>query len=237
LPPPTTDPASDDAAASSAAGAAPRSWSGIQLLVAAIVFALLSAAAMSADLSIAAYLREHPLPGDLARLVRLAETFAWGGTVALIILVAARLDTRGWRVIPPLTIGAFGAGLLADGCKLLVARLRPGTAHSNGATETFLAWLPLTKLGDLPHPYGHALQSFPSGHAATAVGLAVSLAALYPRGRWLFATFAALACFQRMEAQAHYLSDVLAGAAIACLVAAAVGRVCRTRPRIASGCA
>jgi membrane-associated phospholipid phosphatase len=213
----------------------PRPWSEMQLLCAAIVFALLATAVFSADLSIAAFLRSHPLPGDLARLVRLSEAFAWGGTVALIILAAARLDTRGWRVIPPLAIGAFGAGLIADGCKLLVARLRPGMAHTNGATETFLAWLPLTRIDDLGHPYGHALQSFPSGHAATAVGLAVSLAALYPRGRWLFAAFAALACFQRMESHAHFLSDVLAGAALGCLVGAAVGRVCRTRPCIASG--
>ena len=38
---------------------------------------------------------------------------------------------------------------------------------------------------------------------------------------WLFAAFAALACFQRMEAQAHFASDVLAGAAIGCLVGGA----------------
>jgi len=196
-------------------------WSALQLTVAAIVFMLLAAVALSADLSIAEYVRSHPLPGELVRLVRLSEAFAWGGTVLLIILAAAVLDARGWRVLPPLAIGAFGAGLIADGFKLVVARLRPGVADSSGVTETFLTWLPLLKLDTLGHPYGRALQSFPSGHAATAVGLAIALAALYPRGRWLFAGFAALACFQRMEAQAHFASDVLAGAAIGCLVGAA----------------
>jgi membrane-associated phospholipid phosphatase len=204
-----------------AASRALRSWNSGQLIAAGVVLALAAGGVLSADFSIAAYLREHPLTGDLARLVRLAEVFAWGGTVALIILTAALLDPRRWRVVPPLVVGAFGAGLVADGLKLLVARLRPELANSSGATETFLAWLPLLNRDALAHPYGYALQSFPSGHAATAAGIAVALALLYPRGRWLFASFATLACFQRMVTQAHFASDVLAGAAIGCLVGAA----------------
>jgi membrane-associated phospholipid phosphatase len=73
---------------------------------------------------------------------------------------------------------------------------------------------------------GYAVQSFPSSHAATAAGLAVALAALYPRGRWLYLTFAMLAGLQRIEAQAHFASDVLAGAALGCIVAAACQRIC-----------
>jgi membrane-associated phospholipid phosphatase len=207
---------------------APALWTATRLAIAAIAFALLAAAVLSVDLQVAAFLRAHPLPSELARLVRLSEVFAWGGTVALLILIAAVLDTRGWRILPPLAIGAFGAGLIADGFKLVVARLRPGAADSSGAAETFLAWLPLLQLDALGHPYGRALQSFPSGHAATAVGLAIALAALYPRGRWLFVTLAALACFQRMEAQAHFASDVLSGAAIGCLVGAACQWRCRS---------
>jgi membrane-associated phospholipid phosphatase len=199
----------------------PAARNGSALLVAAFVVALASAAVMPADYIIAEFLREHRVPGDLARSVRLAEAFAWGGTVALIILTAGALDPRRWRVVPPLAISAFGAGLIADGLKLVIARLRPELAYSSGASETFLSWLPLFHREALGQPYGHALQSFPSGHAATAAGLAVALAALYPRGRWLFAAFAALACFQRMEAQAHFASDVLAGAAVGCLVGGA----------------
>jgi membrane-associated phospholipid phosphatase len=199
----------------------PRSWNVSTWIVAAFVLSIAAAAVMPADYLIAGFLREHRVPGDLARFIRLAEVFAWGGTVALIILTAAVLDPRRWRVVPPLVISAFGAGIIADGLKLVIARLRPELAHSSGATGTFLSWLPLFHRDTLGHPYGHALQSFPSGHAATAVGLAVALATLYPRGRWLFAAFAALACFQRMEAQAHFASDVLAGAAIGCLIGGA----------------
>ncbi|MCE9527851.1 MAG: phosphatase PAP2 family protein, partial [Planctomycetales bacterium] len=46
----------------------------------------------------------------------------------------------------------------------------------------------------------------------------MGLAYLYPRGRWLFAILAALVGLQRMHSLNHYLSDVLAGAAIGTLV-------------------
>jgi membrane-associated phospholipid phosphatase len=193
-----------------------------RLVAAAVVFGALAAAALQVDLPIAQFVKDHGLPGDLKRLVRLAEVFGWGGTVALIIATAAALDPRGWRVIPRLATATYGAGLVACGLKLLVARLRPRVAELSGTvSDTFVAWLPLAHRDSLGREYGYGLQSFPSGHAATAVGLAVALATLYPRGRWLFATFALLAGLQRIDAEAHFCSDVLAGAAIGCLVAAA----------------
>jgi len=200
--------------------AALRPWTPAQLLALAAVLAVLAAAALAADIPIAKFVNQHGLPGELKRLVRLSETFGWGGTVALIILTAAMLDPRGWRVIPPLAVSAFGAGGLADGIKLFVSRLRRSAADfSAHFSETF-------SQATTPGARGYAVQSFPSSHAATAVGLAVALAALYPRGRWLFAAFAVLAGLQRIEAQAHFASDVLAGAAIGCLVAAACQRFC-----------
>jgi membrane-associated phospholipid phosphatase len=64
------------------------------------------------------------------------------------------------------------------------------------------------------------LQSFPSGHTATAVGLALALSSLYPGGRRLFALLAVLAASQRVLFDAHFLSDTLVAAGIACFVAA-----------------
>jgi membrane-associated phospholipid phosphatase len=199
-----------------------------RLLVAAVALAALAAAALFVDLPIAQWMKNHGLPGELRRLVRLAEVFGWGGTVALLILTAATLDRRGWRVIPWLAACAFGAGLIADCLKLLVARLRPGAAELSGsAVDTFIAWLPAANRSALGRDHGYALQSFPSAHAATAVGLAIGLSMLYPRGKWLFAAFALLAAVQRIEAQAHFCSDVLAGAAVGCLVSAAVANLSR----------
>ncbi|MBC8115904.1 MAG: phosphatase PAP2 family protein, partial [Candidatus Saccharimonas sp.] len=52
----------------------------------------------------------------------------------------------------------------------------------------------------------------------TAVGLAVVLAAWYPRGRWLFATLAVLVGMNRMQCLAHFPSDVFSGAALGWIV-------------------
>jgi membrane-associated phospholipid phosphatase len=206
-------------------------WTARQVLIAAAALLVLAAAALAIDMAAARSAEALKLPGDIGRLVTLAEVFGWGGTVALILLTAATLDERGWRIVPRLALGAYGAGLLADSCKLLVARQRPSGANLNGGVlGTFVEWLPLLNHDSTLGPYYFRLQSFPSGHAATAAGLAIALAALYPRGRWLFAAFAALACLQRVHAHAHFPSDVLAGAAIGCLVGAmctASGRVKR----------
>ena len=73
---------------------------------AAGVFAVLAAAAMWIDLPLARWFHEQRLPGDAQRLVRLAEVFGWGGTVAFIIATAATLDPRGWRIAPRLAVGS-----------------------------------------------------------------------------------------------------------------------------------
>src|SRR4051794_37603835 len=197
----TTDDASHDAALPSAP-----SRSGRRLLALAAICAGLAACALMVDLPVTQYLKAHPLRGELARIVRLSEVFGWGGTVTILIFTAAVLDGRGCRVALPLATSSLGAGVIADGLKLFIARWRPSAlpATCTSAGDTFLGWLPLLGGGEGAH--GHAIQSFPSAHAATAVGLAAALAALYPRGRWLFAAFAALAMFQRMEAQAHWCS-------------------------------
>jgi membrane-associated phospholipid phosphatase len=197
-----------------------------RLMALGIGLLVLAGLALLVDLPIAQFVAAHELPGEFRRLVRLSEAFAWGGTVALIIAAACILDPRGWRIAPRLALSAFGAGLLANVVKLLIGRLRPAAANLEAPVlDTFATLLPSVRAESLGLTNGHALQSFPSGHAATAAGLAVALSVLYPRGRWLFAALAVLACLQRIEGQAHFLSDVLTGAALGCLV----GAVCAIR--------
>jgi membrane-associated phospholipid phosphatase len=186
------------------------------------LLALLAAAALPCDLAVARHFHMHPLRGDLKRLVHLAEVFGYGGSVAMILITVAILDVRGPRaaLLPGVTTSA--AGLVANVAKLLVGRLRPHQLDWNAPLpSTFLVWLPWWMPQRLGRPYTSDVQSFPSGHAAAAAGLAIGLACLYPRGRWWFACLAALAGLQRLAAEAHYLSDVLAGAALGCLAAAA----------------
>lgn len=193
-----------------------------RLVMLAAVLGLLAAVVLPWDLVVARYFHVHPWPGDLARTVQLAEVFGYGGTVVLILLTVAILDERGPRAAVLPTMTAAAGGLISNLAKLLVARLRPHQLDWDASDlHTFVGWLPLLHLDRLGRPYGSGLQSFPSGHAATAAGLAIGLACLYPRGRWWFAGLAVLAGVQRLTAQAHYLSDVLAGFALGSLAAAA----------------
>lgn len=173
---------------------------------------VLAIGALWLDLPLAHYFGKKPWGGDLNQTVTLAEAFGYGVTAGLIVLTAAVLDPRGWRVLPRLAISTFGAGLAADVVKLLVGRHRPkDTLHvATTAMDTFTTWA--------NHQHIHLTQSFPSAHTATAMGLAMGLTYLYPRGRWLFAGLTLLAGLQRIHSSNHYLSDVLAGAAIGALV-------------------
>ena len=56
--------------------------------------------------------------------------------------------------------------------------------------------------------------SFPSSHAANAAALAVLVMRRWPRAGWIAWPLAALVAFSRMWLDRHYLTDVLAGAAI-----------------------
>ena len=93
------------------------------------------------------------------------------------------------------------SGLTVDLLKPIVARWRP---------QAFLAD---------PSQYGFAffktariLNSFPSGHATTALALACALALLFPRLRVLWLVAAAVVASSRVIIGEHYPGDVLAGA-------------------------
>lgn len=167
------------------------------------------------DGSLAKMLRGEPLPGDLEKVILLAEVFAHGLGVAGILVLTATLDPRGWRVVPRLATTAYLAGLAANLVKMIVIRRRPNQwesipEHFTATFEGFFA--PLSLPWD--EAFEYATQSFPSAHTATAFGLALGLSRLYPRGMKLFFTLAILAGLQRMVVHAHFLSDVMVGGAV-----------------------
>jgi len=61
------------------------------------------------------------------------------------------------------------------------------------------------------HP-SEDLNSFPSGHAATALSLALALSLLFPRYRFPLYCFGLLVAVSRTVTTAHFLSDTVAGA-------------------------
>lgn len=191
-------------------------WTRLGLLLAATCLIGCALAAFNVDLSVAQCVREsHHLrilhyPRDLASI---SEIFGRAECVLLVVLLMWRLDpSRRWAV-PGVAATALFSGLAADGVKMLIARARPHSFDFLGSVwSSFGPWLPLGSLGS-------ASQSFPSAHTATAVGLAIALACVYPAARGLFCVLPLLVAYQRIDSGAHFLSDVLCGAAVACLVA------------------
>jgi membrane-associated phospholipid phosphatase len=176
---------------------------------------LLGVACLPVDVPIARWFRLHQLPDSLHKVCCLGEVFAHGLSVALLILLAWVLDPSVRARVGRLSAMSLGAGLLANVQKLLLARHRPYHFDFQGdVAATFEGWLPWWSGGS-------GLQSFLSSHAAVAAGLAVGLAWLYPRGRWLWLLFASLAGMQRLIAGAHFSSDVLWGAGLGALWAGA----------------
>lgn len=179
--------------------------------------ALMTAAALvavSIDLPLQRVAAGHRPPGVVRDYFNATEAFGNGFGVAMIVLAVFVLDPTRRVQTGRLLAASLGAGIAADVVKVLVARTRPSSTDLEGLAtagasgwQTFVGLLPLGSLGS-------GGQSFPSAHTATAVGLAVALAAAYPCGRRMFYSFAAGVALQRVCVGAHFLSDVLAGAAL-----------------------
>jgi membrane-associated phospholipid phosphatase len=157
------------------------------------------------------------VPGDLMKAINICEFFGHGAGVLLVFVAAFSLDVAGRRRLWRMGACVFAAGWAAAIAKVvLIARIRP--QHFDfvgGVRNTFQNLCPLFTSADWQLALANKqLQSFPSGHSATAAGLAVGLSWAYPQGRWFFTLLAALAMTQRIVSGAHYLSDTLWGAAI-----------------------
>jgi membrane-associated phospholipid phosphatase len=174
--------------------------------------AILAMLATFVDAPLAGWLHTKPLPHELDKLLALAEVFGHGLGVILILLTLLIIDPVSRRVGWRLLGASLGSGLLADGLKLLAARTRPCGVDWNTAGSTFAGWMPMLS-------NGYGTQSFPSSHVATAVGLAIALTWRFGKGGIWFGFLAAIVALQRMSAEAHFLSDVLASAAVAAVVA------------------
>jgi membrane-associated phospholipid phosphatase len=189
------------------------------LIVIAIVF-------VPSDGAVSLWVRTADMPGEVNRILNRAETFGHGAGVimiALTLLICARPNYRPGL----LTAGAaLGAGMTANVVKLLVNRTRPSDlADLQASTSPTWAFLGKSSLSEyMTHVVTKSGQSFPSAHTATAFGLATALTALFPAGRWWFATLAVLVALQRVVNGAHYVSDVCIGAVVGMLIGSLVVR-------------
>ena len=171
------------------------------------------------DLAIAQAMSDDRLPGDFRKSIELSEFFAHAFGISIIVISIIVLWPEQRRRVPRLIAFPAVAGIAANIGKALVARQRPITYEGDLPTaigETWAGWVPVVFMSD---EFSYPIQAFPSGHTAAAFGLAIGLCWLIPRGKWWFLWLASLAGLQRIVADAHWTSDVVAGAFLAIAVA------------------
>src|SRR5437667_300439 len=116
----------------------------------------------------------------------------------------------------PATTSPPRAGLIEFSLQHLVGRPRPGAA--------------LASAGLLGPSFAPDIDSFPSGHATSVFAVATVFAAYYPRLRWPLYALAAAIALGRVYLARHYVSDIIAGAALGAIVAACLYRYRQTLP-------
>lgn len=173
-----------------------------------------------ADEAVARAARGHAL--EKVAPIQWATEFGEGGwwliPAGLVFAVAAvqkRHNLARWAFAMIAAVG--GSGIVVNLLKMAVGKTRPRLLFEEG------------RLGFEPFTYGHAFNSFPSGHATTSAAAAVILACALPRWRWVFLPAGFLLALTRVAIQAHYLSDVLAGFALGTACAILVFTVWRAR--------
>jgi membrane-associated phospholipid phosphatase len=99
-----------------------------------------------------------------------------------------------------LFVAIAAPSLFATIIKRLIGRARP---FVGAEVDPFLYW---------PSVWRAAYASMPSGHATTAFAAAIAVGLLWPRLRSVMLIYAFIIAVSRVVLDAHYLSDVIAGA-------------------------
>lgn len=187
-----------------------------QLFQAGLILAFVGLLFLPFDSSIIEFVQGHRPRGEFKALLQRSETFGHGTGIALILVTFFIVCRPGIRRGLWVAGSAYGAGIAANILKTIVVRTRPSAIAEDGSNAVFglvdLTASPLARLSE--HLHTAAEQSFPSAHTATAVGMAVALGTLFPRGRVWFLCLAGLVGLQRISTSVHFPSDVCWGAAI-----------------------
>lgn len=179
----------------------------------------LSIPLMKWDHALSQSIRLGHVPGDLRKAVELSEAFAHGSGAAVILialLLASQPPRRDYWMAVAMTACS---GIVANVAKALFTRARPYTFDAESSQVHDITGWEFLGTGSF---WDSTQKSFPSGHTATAWGLAIGLSLLYPRASVVFVSLAGLATFQRLFSGAHFPSDALAGFGIACLMCSIV---------------
>ncbi len=142
---------------------------------------------------------------DIWKAITKAGQSEWYLVGGLLLFAGFRKQNRRLSAGGLLLFSAVAAsGLTADILKFILGRARPKLLLQQGIYGFDLFGWHLE----------HAWQSFPSGHAATALSAALSLSLLFPRFKPAFLAGAMLIAASRVVLCQHYLSDIVAGSAL-----------------------
>jgi membrane-associated phospholipid phosphatase len=127
-------------------------------------------------------------------------------------LVDRRRGQGRWRAAM-IASSVTAAGLLGELLKLVIRRERPGTLNG---VYAFRPWS--------DHPFSTRNLGMPSSHALIAFSGAAAMSALFPEATGVWYALAIGCGVTRVLAGAHFVSDVVAGAAIGIAVAVVIAR-------------
>lgn len=165
--------------------------------------------------------RRFNIHGDFRREVEAVQQYGQLTFSLIIAIVIYLLDPANRRRLVDWAIAAAVAALASNAIKFLIARPRPNFNDPFDIVGP-LGFYPIEHGGkqtlESAWTAGHALSSMPSRHATFAVVSSVFLIALYPRLRPIAVFLAVVVCVARVLTQAHYPTDVIAGAAIGLIV-------------------
>jgi undecaprenyl-diphosphatase len=167
----------------------------------------LFAAALVLDRRVADWVRHAALYSRsswFVPLLKLPGNFLFTLVVCILMVIFHR---RSWRAALPLIVSGpmVGTGYLL--LKWMVGRRRPVIIAAPFEFRPFAH-------GVMGLVHAESGLSFPSGHAALAFASATCLAAAMPRWTTVFFFVACAVGAERVLENAHYLSDVIAGAGL-----------------------
>ena len=134
----------------------------------------------------------------------------WRFTAAVALALIA-WHPQSWRPAGLLALSAVFGGAAYLVLKWVAGRQRPLVVIDPLAFRPFInGWQ-----GFIDQPN----MSFPSGHTCLAFATAATLGICVPRWRYLFYALASVVAVERVAENAHYVSDVIAGAGLGTLAA------------------
>lgn len=208
----------------------PLRWRPLIASSGVLMVAGLACIPFDAPLADAAQRAGKSLGGDLERTLKFIEQFGDGAStiiVALGVLLCAGAALR-VRLVLWLS-GAITTAALVHVLKIAIGRPRP-RFHDPHTFAWFFRTYPVQHQGEEVARYSWQtwigsssdLASMPSSHTSAAFAMAVGLCVVFPGGRWLWLSLAAIVALARVLHGAHYVSDVLVAGSVG-LLGASIG--------------